>query len=163
GAPLAWISRALATELGASAGSKITLRLQKPSDVPREAALGKKDVALEDMELSVAAVLEDDQPGARFNLRPELLAPRNVLVSLPQLRDRRGQEGRVNALLAAGKGRALAQALEERLTLEDWGLVLRTPASRAGELIRRYDDNRNGVLDFPEWRRDRRNKMYMPR
>ena len=148
---LVWVNRPVAEALGVQAGATMTLRLQKPGDLPREAGLGKKDVTFEDWELTVAAVLDDGDFAARFSLRPELTAPRNVVVSLPHLQERLDLPGQVNAMLAAGQTPALTKALGERLTLDDWGLSLLTPESRAKALIARYDIDRDGKLAYSEW------------
>lgn len=162
--PLAWLSPAMAEALDVKAGDRITLQLQKIEDVPREAGLGKKDVLLEEWDLIAAAVLDDAQMGARFNLRPELQAPRNVVVALPHLQARLKLSGQANALLAAGDGKKLASALRDKLTLEDWGLELHTPATRAKAIVSRYDTDRDGELDGFEWRSSRRLKgIFMPK
>src|SRR5919199_4242759 len=124
-----WLNGALAEALNVRAGDTVTLRLQKPSAVPREAALGQKDVDLQELELRVSRVLEGDEFGNLFNLRPELEAPRNAFVPLALLQERLGQRGHVNALLAQG-GTDLSDKLRARLRLEDWGLVLRGPRER---------------------------------
>src|SRR5262245_17372632 len=149
--PTVRVNRAVAEGLGVRAGDKLTLRLQKPGDVPREAGLGKKDVTFEDWELTVALVLEEDELAARFNLRPELTAPRNVVVHLPRLQERLDLPQQVNALLAAGDSAGLTRALNGQLKLEDWGLELRTPASRARALVARYDTDGDGKLTYAEW------------
>src|SRR4029079_1921316 len=94
--PRAWINRTTAAALGVREGDRFSLQLQKPEAVPREAGLGKKDVTLEEWELTVAGVLADDEPGAAFNLRPELQTPRNVIVHLGDLRKRLDLDGQAN-------------------------------------------------------------------
>jgi ABC-type lipoprotein release transport system permease subunit len=141
--PLAWISSALARSLDLKACDTLTLRLQKPSALPREAVLASKKVEFEDQELVIAAVLEGDAPGNFFNLRPELEAPRNVLVSLRDLQERLNLPGQANALLAEATDPAtLKQALAANLSLEDWGLTLHTPSTRAKALFERTNDKR---------------------
>src|SRR5262249_50715554 len=70
--PIVLLSSALAERLGVAKGATVTLRLPVQSELPREAALGRKDVKTDEWELEVAAVLQDDEPGNWFNLRPEL-------------------------------------------------------------------------------------------
>ncbi len=137
GRPRAWISNALAGALDLKAGDRLTLRLQKPGTLPRETVLASKKVEIEDWELVVAGVLAGDEPGNLFNLRPELEAPRNVVVALAALQERLELPGQVNALLAASEPDALKSALSEKLSLEDWGLTLHPPASRAQALFAR--------------------------
>ncbi|MFO0929385.1 MAG: ABC transporter permease [Gemmataceae bacterium] len=162
--PAVWVSRTVADELGVQPGGRITLRLSKPTDVPREAALGTKDAALIDWPVVVAEVLPDDGFAGRFNLRPELTPARNVIVALRRLQDQLGLPGQINAILAAGASDRLEIALHERLTLADWGLVLRSPASRAAELVRRYDTiDHNGRLSYSEWLSTRLRGRDLPR
>jgi ABC-type lipoprotein release transport system permease subunit len=164
GRSLAWLSRPVAEALGVSEGDVVTLHVQEPGDVPRESSLGKKDVALVDWQLTVAAVLDDSTPGAAFSLRPSLAAPRNILVALPELQARLAAPGQANVLLAAGPKDALNKALQDNLSLEDWGLVLRTPMSRARDLVRRYDTIvRDGRLSYSEWVLTRQKGKDRPR
>jgi ABC-type lipoprotein release transport system permease subunit len=156
------LSAALARALDAKEGQTITLRLPRPGDVPRETALGRKETPVEEWDLRVQRVLPDDDPGSQFALQPGLDAPRNAFVALGHLQERLGQPGRVNALLASGVKEDIQERLKQRLTLEDWGLVLRTPRSRAADLIARYDRNRDGKLQGAEWLR-RVGKQRKPR
>jgi ABC-type lipoprotein release transport system permease subunit len=133
-----WLSGALARALDVKEGDPVTLRLQKPGHVPRESALGRKDVAVEEWDLTVGRVLGGDEPGNRFNLRPEVEAPRNAFVPLTALQRRLALVGRVNALLAEGGTPELADRLKAHLHLDDWGLVLATPRTRADALLARY-------------------------
>src|SRR5262249_14979749 len=99
----------------------------------------------------------------RFNLRPELEAPKNAYVPLAALQERLGLPGQVNALFAAGDGQALQRALREQLKLADWGLVLRSPASPARDLVARYDTDQDGKLESFEWRGSRSKGRWMPK
>jgi ABC-type lipoprotein release transport system permease subunit len=135
--PRAWLSAALADALGVQAGSALTLRLQKPEALPRETVLGSKKAEVEKWDLTVAGVLGGDAAGNHFNLRPDLEAPHNVLLSLPALQKLLGQPGQANALLADADPAALQTALGEKLTLADWGLSVATPRSRAEALSRK--------------------------
>ncbi len=150
-----WINGPLARALDVKVGDSITLRLQKPSAIPREAALGKNKAEVQEWKLPVGRVLEGEEPGNLFNLRPELDAPRNAFVSLPALQKELGQAGRVNAILGAGPRPDLAASLKARLTLEDWGLVLRGPKGRAGALFERLAKSpKADKLIREEWRGD---------
>ncbi len=146
-------SSALARALRVKEGDTVTVHLQKPGALPREAALGKKEAEIVPWPVQLARVLTDADAADAFNLRPELEAPRSLFVPLAELQAKLGLGKEVNALLAAGDGTKLQEALEAELDLEDWGLVLRTPAGRAADLVRRYDRNRNGKLDPREWRK----------
>ncbi len=61
-----------------------------PSDIPRDALLGKRDEAAVEIDLTVASVLDDTAPGARFGLRPDQQLPSNAIVSLEMLQERLG-------------------------------------------------------------------------
>lgn len=161
--PLAWINRPTADALGVRKGDRFSLQLQKPEAIPRESGLGRKDVTLEQWELTVAGVLGEDDPGAAFNLRPELQAPRNVVVSLTDLQKRLGLTRQANALLAAGQKAALDDALAKHLTLDDWGLTLQTPARRAKAIVSRYDVDGDGTLSYSEWLSTRKAGKNLPR
>lgn len=149
------LNSALAEELHAAVGDAITLHLQKASAVPRETLLGRRDAAdvVEEITLEVDAVLAVGSDGDRFNLTPSVETPRIVYVPLHVLQEKLRQEGRANALLVQGSSTGLQQALHEHLTLDDWGLVLHTPASRVQALFDKVDRNMDGKLSRSEWRR----------
>jgi ABC-type lipoprotein release transport system permease subunit len=158
------LSAALARALGARPGEEVTLHLQKPGAMPREASLAKKELEPLDWVIKRPILLSDDDEGSAFNLRPELQAPRNAFVPLGELQKLLGLEGQVNVLLASGDGTAMQNALEASLELEDWGLTLQTPASRARALVQRYDTiQRDGKLAYSEWVFTRRKGKDLPR
>ncbi|MFQ3591775.1 MAG: FtsX-like permease family protein [Gemmataceae bacterium] len=142
----ATLSSALARALNVQVGDSLTVRLQKQSDLPREAALAHKEAELTDWTLQVDRILTAADEGDTFNLRPQLEAPRNLFVSLAALQKQIEQPGRINALLAAGDGVQLQAALENALDLEDWGLRLHTPRTRAKDLLRRLQGKRGQAL-----------------
>jgi ABC-type lipoprotein release transport system permease subunit len=130
------LNAALVRELEVSPGDRIVFHLQKVSAMPRESLLGyQKTQDVDRLELTVSAVLSDDQPGARFSLNPMPTAPRNAFVPLRVLQAvLQSQEGRtralpdrpVNALLVRGGQKDRLQVdLRKHLTLDDWALVLR--------------------------------------
>src|SRR5271168_1388535 len=63
------LSTALARELGAKPGDAMLLRIEKPSAIPQESMVGRKDDAGRTIRLSVGAVLPPSQLGD-FALRP---------------------------------------------------------------------------------------------
>jgi ABC-type lipoprotein release transport system permease subunit len=150
-----WLNSALAEALGAAAGSKVVLHLQKPSAVPRESLLGRKDgeAVVDDWALPVEGVLSADEPADHFSLRPGLEAPRSAYVPLPLLQARLNQPGRCNALLVGGGKPDLAERLHAALRLEDWGLVLQGPDKRVADLFRKLDRKPwDDKLTPREWR-----------
>ncbi len=148
------LNATLANELGVKEGDKVSLWLQKASEVPRESLLGRRKASdvLDRLTLTVRAVLPDDAPGARFGLTPTPEAPRNAFVPLGVLQAKLDQKGRVNALLAAGPASPLQEQLAKpgRLTLDDWGLFVTTPEGRAMAAFRRLDprNRRDGLPRF---------------
>jgi ABC-type antimicrobial peptide transport system permease subunit len=149
-----YLNTTLARLLDVSAGDRVSLRLQKPSAIPRETLLGRRDESaiVEECTLSVGQVLSADDPADHFSLRPDLEPPRTVFIPLALLQKRLGMTGRCNALLAGGVRSPLKEALRGRLQLADWGLVLRTPQERVETLFRRLDTNLDGKLQPREWR-----------
>jgi ABC-type lipoprotein release transport system permease subunit len=154
----AYVAAPLARALGLSETVKghLVLRVPKASAIPRESALGRRDAesASEAIELTVGHILPDEHPASEFALAPGLSQPLNLYISLAMLQEKLGQPSRVNALLAFDSSTVLlGQLLREHLTLDDWGLLLHTPQSRADELVRRYDQNGDRKLQPDEWRR----------
>jgi ABC-type antimicrobial peptide transport system permease subunit len=148
------LNGALADALGAQVGDKVTLRLQKPSAVPRESLLGRKEASeiVDDWTLPVGRVLADADTADHFSLRPGLEAPRDAYVRLSDLQARLEKPGRINAVLVGGVHGNLAERVRVDLTLEDWGLVLRTPQDRVQALFAKLDRNRDGKLTPNEYR-----------
>jgi ABC-type lipoprotein release transport system permease subunit len=145
------LNATLARELGVKAGDRVTLHLQKVSPVPRETVLGRRQAGdvLDEIHVTVTEVLADEGAG-RFSLSPSLGVPRNVFVPLADLQERLDQKGRVNAILVAGAPPDLQERLHQNLTLDDWGLVLYDPDSRAAEAFRKADRNGDAVLTGAE-------------
>src|SRR5262245_2313276 len=140
------LNETLARELRVDVGDGVALHLQKASDIPRETILGRRNAGevLETLTLPVRAILPDDHAGARFSLNPSPEAPRNAFVPLSMLQARLDLKGRVNALLIGGPRGEVQRDFREHLDLDDWGLVLRDPASRARDLMRKLDPRSRG-------------------
>jgi ABC-type antimicrobial peptide transport system permease subunit len=149
------INATLASELGVGVGDKIALNVGKKSNVPRESLLGRRDTesVISRLIVSIEAVLPDDEPYGSFNLHPSPVTPRNVFVPLPYLQTKLDQKKRANALLVnQGQGERLQEHLRNHLTLDDWGLVVRTPQSRTDDLFSRLDRNHDGRLTPDEYK-----------
>jgi putative ABC transport system permease protein len=148
------LNSVLGKRLDVSAGDTVSLRLQKPSAIPRETLLGRRDdrSLIDDWPVTVGKVLSAEDAADPFSLRPELEAPRTVFVTLGALQERLGLEERCNALLAGGVHAPLDQPLRTHLQLADWGLVLQRPDERVENLFQRLDKNRDGKLQPREWR-----------
>jgi ABC-type antimicrobial peptide transport system permease subunit len=151
-----WLVPKLFESLAVPPHGKIVLRVSTPTVVPRESLLGRRGAedTSQPLTLTVAGILAEDDPAADFSLAPGIQQPLNVFVNLDWLQQQIGEPGRVNVLMTSGHPVAeLQQQLRERLTLDDWGLTIHTPKSRADDLVRRYDQNKNGQLEASEWRR----------
>ena len=109
----AFLSRRLAGHLQVHAGDGVTLLAELPSDVPRDALLGKRDDSSVAIPLIVTRVLDDDSRPGRFGLLPNQQLPANIIMSLgmlqerlglaaraPTRRDSRTTSARVNSMLA---------------------------------------------------------------
>lgn len=121
----AWLSPALAREFKAKPRDGILLRLEEPSDIPREFLHGRREETARTLRFSaadsaVAPVLGD------FSLRPSQGELRAVFVSLDQLASELGRSGKANTILLAGgtEERAVIK-LHEHFRLEDLGLRFR--------------------------------------
>lgn len=148
------ISQRLADSLGVTVGDQLTLSVQKASDIPRESVLGNRDNAdtVSDLTIPIGQILPDDDPASVFSLTPNTTPPHNVFISLAWVQEAIGQPGRANALLfQGGSKKALERALEATLTLDDWGLFLRTPTTRLNTLFARLDEDEDGELKISEY------------
>lgn len=119
------LSPALAREFGATAGDTVLLRLEEPSDVPREFLQGRRDEVARTIRFQVEdPVVPPVQP--EFSLAPSQGELRAVYVSLELLGRELKQEGRANTiLLAGGTAQEAARRLHERFQLADLGLSVR--------------------------------------
>src|SRR6185503_8134101 len=120
------LSESLASELGASAGDSVLLRLEKPSEIPVESLHGRKEDPGRTIRLSASGVLNGESLG-EFSLQPQQGSVRAVFVSLSMLQKELEQDGKVNTILVAGGSvnPSLHTLVNERSTLEDLGLNIR--------------------------------------
>lgn len=89
------LNATLARELHVRPGDRVTFNFQKTSLIPRESLLGRRasgDV-LDELPLTVRAIIPDDSPGGRFSLNPSPESPRNAFVPLSVLQARLGLQG----------------------------------------------------------------------
>ncbi|MGD0048283.1 MAG: FtsX-like permease family protein [Bryobacteraceae bacterium] len=119
------LSAALARELGAKAGDEILLRVAKPSAIPLESLHGRKDDAGRTIRLTVGQAGDHSR---EFSLRTQQGDVRAAYVPLERLQRDLNQPGKVNTILVgrASGAAPLEQRLQERYTLADVGLRLRT-------------------------------------
>jgi ABC-type lipoprotein release transport system permease subunit len=137
------LSGNLARDLEAQAGDQVVLSVELPSDIPRDALLGKRDETSVQIPLTISHVLPESGRGARFSLRPDQQLPANAFMPLkmlqeqlglagrgPSARDRRTVPARINTILVGSpasddpvhdtkRAQALNADLERLWRLED--------------------------------------------
>lgn len=129
-----FLSDSLARELNSHAGDSILLRIEKPSDVPREFLYGRKEDLGSTLRLTFKEVIAAEDLG-EFSTRPQQSAVRAVFVPLRLLQKELGQPGQVNTILISEKASdssadgdrnaALQRILRDTATLDDYDVKLR--------------------------------------
>jgi putative ABC transport system permease protein len=126
----AFISPALASELGAKDGDGITLRVARPTDIPLSTLQGRKEITGERIRLNVKRVL-DRASLAEFSLAPSQGPVLAIYVPMSRLQRDLSLGGRANVLLVKGVGSSfsptsfLGNQLKSAVNLEDLGLRTR--------------------------------------
>jgi putative ABC transport system permease protein len=137
----ALVSPALASDIGATSGSVVLVRIERPSAIPIESLHGRKDDAGRTVRLNVSAILGAASLG-EFSLRPQQGDVRAIFVPLARLQQDLDLAGRVNTLLVADRSGAsgspdrsarverqsnasLEASIRRQFALEDVGLSLR--------------------------------------
>jgi putative ABC transport system permease protein len=114
------LNEALARALGVSEGDMVSLRLEKPGLLPRDAPLAAQRAdAMVRGRFRVERILSGAELG-NFSLRANQVAPYNAFVSRAWLADRMELAGRANLMVATG-----ARVLAEGWVAEDFGLRFR--------------------------------------
>lgn len=141
------VSEALARELGSAPGHALIVSVQKPSDIPVESLHARKEDLSSTLRLNVRETRVGDAT-VEFSLQPQQGAVRAAFVPLALLQKQLDQENKVNSILLAesrgeddGQSHAnqltsLGQILDDRTSLEDFGLKVRpldTPLSMSVE------------------------------
>src|SRR5688572_32267007 len=135
----AFISPALASELGAKEADGITLRVAKPTDIPLSTLQGRKEITGERIRLTVKRVL-DRASLAEFSLAPSQGPVLAIYVPIARLQRDLSLGERANVLLVKGVGTIrdsasfLRNLLGSGLTLDDLGLRTR-PGPRAVTVV----------------------------
>ena len=123
----AFLSRALAADVGAAPGGTVLVRLERPSAIPTESLHGQKEDPGRTVRLTVGAVIDPDQLGD-FSIQPQQGAVRAVFVRLSRLQQDLDQKQLVNAMLVTDhgppNGDALTALLKRHARLEDYALSL---------------------------------------
>ena len=118
------VSEALASELGAAAGDALSLRLEKPADIPAESLHGRRDSSALSSRVVIKAVLAPNRLG-EFSLGPRQGAVRTVFVPLGRLQRDLGAPARVNTILTGPGSANVEAAVRDNFTLADLGIRLR--------------------------------------
>jgi putative ABC transport system permease protein len=98
----AFISRALATDIGAADEGTVLVRIERPSAIPIESLHGQKEDPGRTLRLTVRGVLDRPELG-EFSIRPQQGDVRAVFVPLERLQKDLEQPSRVNALLVSDR------------------------------------------------------------
>jgi hypothetical protein len=147
----AYVSPALATQIGAAADSVILVRVQRPTDIPLESLHGRRNEIGRTLRLTVRRVIPANLLG-EFALDAQQGEVRAVFVPLSRLQQDLSVEDRVNALLASATDPTIdatariEQAIRESAQLEDVGLNTKLLPGGSGVLSVGADA---GLLDDP--------------
>ncbi|MSR66458.1 MAG: FtsX-like permease family protein [Pedosphaera sp.] len=131
------LNERLATQLGVKAGDTVLFRVQKPSQLSRDAPVAPQEDFSTAIRLTVSAVLPDTGVG-RFSLQANQVPPYNAFVPLTLLQQRTQATNKANLLLIAGDKTTVDEArrvLQAKWQLADAELDLRErPATRELEI-----------------------------
>ena len=135
------LSPALATELGASPGDDVLIRIARPTDIPVDSLHGRKDEIGRTVRLEMEAPQPDPAADMReFSLSPGQAPVRAIFVALSRLQRELDVAGRANTLLLRGTapgaplGPSITASLAQVIGPEDLGLRVR-PASSGGVIV----------------------------
>jgi putative ABC transport system permease protein len=128
----AFVSRALASDIGAADGGTVLVRLERPSAIPIESLHGRKEDAGRTIRLTVRGVLDRSELG-EFSLRPQQGDVRAVFVPLRRLQQDLEIREKANALLVSDRAAPqvhdsaefLRALIKKHARLEDYALTLR--------------------------------------
>jgi putative ABC transport system permease protein len=156
----AWISTALADELGVETSDGLLLRVAKPTDIPLSNLQGRREEVSERVRLSVERVVDRAGLG-EFSLQRAQGPAFSIFVPLSRLQQDLDLRGHVNALLvrmpvSAEESNDLAetqvasvrQALNTSARLDDIGLGVRTNSAGTLWIL----EGRTGLLPETLWR-----------
>jgi ABC-type lipoprotein release transport system permease subunit len=127
----AWLSPALAAELGGAPGDSLLLRLAKPTDIPLSTLQGRRDDVSERIRLSAARVVDRAGLG-EFSLVPSQGPALSIFVPLARLQQDLDVASQANVLLIGGRSDAgddrlerAKRAIRSAIRLDDLGLHVR--------------------------------------
>ena len=114
------LSPALAKELAAKDGDSILLRVEKPSEVPRETLHGRREDSTKSMRFTFKGTAKE------FSLAPRQGAILAAYVPLKRIQLELEQEGKANIILLGEQADAVKK-LQNKFRLADVGLRTRAP------------------------------------
>ena len=139
------VSAALASELGATPGHTLLVRLQHPSEIPIDSLFSHKDDIGRTVRLTLDEVLPRERLG-EFSLRQQQSELRAVFAPLARIQRDLAVPGRSNTVLVAGTDAdRVAAASRSALTLDDLGVTVRPAADGATVIV----DAGSGILSEP--------------
>ncbi|SFJ18934.1 ABC transporter permease [Planctomicrobium piriforme] len=145
------VNQRVADQLGIKIGDSVSLVVEIPSAIPRDALLGERNQTVADLPVKITGIVPDELGLARLGLNPTQQLPANAYVALSDLqsqmslqavaRSRRNpfaKPARVNAIflstsngnqrdlasISMSQAETLTKVLGERLQLSDLGLRL---------------------------------------
>ena len=143
----AFLSRALAGDLGLAPGAPVLVRIERPSAIPIDSLHGRKEDPGRTLRLTARAVLDAAHMGD-FSIQPTQGRVRAVFVPLARLQQDLDRAGRVNAVVVAARRDLLRPVFEttlERAALPaDYGLTLRRLDARHAVAL----ESDAGLIDF---------------
>jgi putative ABC transport system permease protein len=139
------VNETLARQAGLKVKDRVSVVIEIPAAIPRDALLGEREETNTELSLEVSAIAPDSSMPGRFGLNPTQQLPLNAFVPLEVLQKQIGlgevkptprnpiaKPARVNALFVGGAGpidptesTRLTQFAAKHITLEDLGLRFR--------------------------------------
>jgi putative ABC transport system permease protein len=149
----AFLSPALAEELGAAEGDSVLVRVQRPSAIPSGVLQGRRDDTSRAVRVTVERVLESARLG-EFSVVPTQGPVRAIFVPIERLQRDLEQPGSANTLLVSTTGStgdlgtdiaAIDRAVADAARVEDLGLKLIPVPARHAVAI----ESGTGLVDEP--------------
>ncbi len=132
----------LAERLGVEAGATVSVRVGKPSLMPRDAPLSSRSEKLTQRGTFWVEYVVPDEHLGRFSLAANQVSPHNLFVDIAWLQDAAGLPGRANVLLVGDVAEGvipvdeLSASLKSAWRVEDVGIGLR----RVGSVVQVESD-----------------------
>ena len=143
----AFVSRALAEDLGVAPGAAVLVRIARPTAIPIDSLHGSKEDPGRSVRLTVRDVLDAAQMGD-FSIQPSQGRVRAIFVPLARLQQDLDRAGRVNAVIVAGDPASFRPVfdatLERAARPEDYGLKVRSLEAQHAVAL----ESDSGLLDF---------------